>query len=200
MLQTDERPTVAETEFGDSDSADECVRRISCDDATALVEQEWLVTNGLGGYASGTISGASTRRYHGLLIAAHPAPLGRVMMVNHLWQYLRLPDYKTVPFGGEEKVAGQLHIHGAEHLIDFRLEAGLPVWRSEVGGCELEKRIYFAYRHNTVYIQYRLLRSPGKVRLKLRPSVHFRGHDDPVSESPGGPYTFTAVDDRFELS
>ena len=56
----------------------------------ALLEREWLVTNGLGGYASGTVSGAATRRYHGLLIAAHPAPLGRVMMVNHLWEFLRL--------------------------------------------------------------------------------------------------------------
>jgi predicted glycogen debranching enzyme len=165
-----------------------------------LIEREWLVTNGLGGYASGTICGAATRRYHGILIAAHPAPLGRVMMVNHLWQYLRLPDYRTIPFGGEEKVAGQLHIHGAEHLVDFRLEAGLPVWRIGVGDCELEKRIYFTYRHNTVYVQYRLLKAPGKVRLKLRPSVHFRGHDDPVSETPGGPYTLTAVEDRFELS
>src|SRR5207247_11110522 len=139
-------------------------------DAVPLLDREWLVTNGLGGYASGTICGASTRRYHGLLIAAHPAPLGRVMMVNHLWQYLRLPDYHTIPFGGEEKVAGQLHIHGAEHLIDFRLEAGLPVWRIGVGDCELEKRIYFAYRHNTAYIQSRLPQSPRQVPLRLRPS------------------------------
>src|SRR6476646_2283080 len=134
----------------------------------AFIEREWLVTNGLGGYASGTIAGAATRRYHGLLIAAHPAPLGRVMMVNHLWEYLRLPDYKTIPFGGEEKVAGQLHIHGAEHLIDFRLEAGLPVWRYEVEGFELERRVYFAYRHNTVYVRYRLTGGSGRVRLKLK--------------------------------
>src|SRR5580765_7432316 len=76
----------------------------------ALLEREWLVTNGLGGYASGTVCGAATRRYHGLLIAAHPAPLGRLMMVNHLWEYLRLPDYKTVPFGGEEKLDNNLQI------------------------------------------------------------------------------------------
>ena len=84
-----------------------------------LLEREWLVTNGLGGYASGTISGAATRRYHGMLIAAHPAPLGRVMMVNHLTESLRLPDYRTVPFGGEERVAGRLEIHGAQHLTDW---------------------------------------------------------------------------------
>jgi predicted glycogen debranching enzyme len=166
----------------------------------ALLEREWLVTNGLGGYASGTISGAATRRYHGLLIAAHPAPLGRVMMVNHLWEFVRLPDYRTVQFGGEEKVDNQLHIHGAEYLAEFHLEAGLPVWRYRVEGFELEKRVYFAYRQNTVFVRYRLAAGSGKVRLKLKPSVHFRGHDDAVSTELGGPYVLTAVDDRYELS
>jgi predicted glycogen debranching enzyme len=165
----------------------------------ALVEREWLVTNGLGGYASGTVSGAATRRYHGLLIAACPAPLGRVMMVNHLCEFVRLPDYHTVPFGGVEKLGGKLQIHGTEHLIDFRLEAGLPVWRYAVEGYELERRIYFAYRQNTVYVRYRLTKGEGKVRLKLQPSVHFRGHDDSVSAAPGGPYSLTAGEDRFEL-
>ncbi len=58
-------------------------------------------------------------------------------------EFLRLPDYRTVPFGGEEKFGGQLHIHGTEHLAAFQLDAGLPVWRYEVEGFELEKRIYF---------------------------------------------------------
>lgn len=165
-----------------------------------LLEREWLVTNGLGGYASGTVSGVATRRYHGLLIAAHPVPLGRVMMVNHLWEYLRLPDYRTIPFGGEEKEGAQLHIHGAEHLADFRLEAGLPVWRYEVEGYELEKRVYFAYRHNTVFVRYRLTKGNGTARLKLKPAVHFRGHDDPVSTQPCAPTVLTAVEDRYEVS
>lgn len=165
----------------------------------ALIEREWLVTNGLGGYASGTLSGAATRRYHGYLIAAHPAPLGRVMMVNHLREFVRLPDYRTVPFGGEERVGGDLHIHGAEHLGEFRLEAGLPVWRYEVEGYTFERRVFFAYRQNTVYVRYQLLGGSGKVRLKLKPSVHFRGHDDHVSHDAGGPYQLTATDDRFEL-
>jgi predicted glycogen debranching enzyme len=165
-----------------------------------LLEREWLVTNGLGGYASGTVSGAATRRYHGLLVAAHPVPLGRVMMVNHLWEYLRLPDYRTLPFGGEEKIDGELHIYGAEHLAEFKLETGLPVWRYAVEGFELEKRIYFASRHNTVYVQYRLLTGSGRVRLKLKPAVHFRGHDDPVSTAFCAPVVLTAVEDRFEVT
>jgi predicted glycogen debranching enzyme len=166
----------------------------------ALLEREWLVTNGLGGYASGTVSGAATRRYHGLLVAAHPAPLGRVMTVNHLWEYVRLPDFRTVPFGGVEKVGGELHIHGAEHLVSFELDAGLPVWRYAVEGFELEKRVYCAHRHNTTYVRYRLLKGYGKVRLKIRPAVHFRGHDDPVAADPGGPYTLTVCGGRYEVT
>ena len=59
-------------------------------------EPEWLVANGLGGYASGTVSGAATRRYHGLLIAALPAPFGRVLMLNGLAEEFHLPDDRVV--------------------------------------------------------------------------------------------------------
>jgi predicted glycogen debranching enzyme len=169
-------------------------------DVVPLLDREWLVTNGLGGYASGTISGAATRRYHGLLVAALPAPLGRLMMFNHLLEYVRLPSYKTVQFGGEERVGGRLEIHGTEHLVEFRLEAGLPVWRYDVDGFILERRIFLPYRQNTVYIHYRLLEGSGKVRLKLRPAVQYRGHDEPIGDLPPRNYTLTAVDHRYELS
>ena len=88
MLQTDDELAAADTQLGE-DSADECLRRIPCDDPSTLIEKEWLVTNGLGGYASGTLAGAATRRYHGLLIAAHPAPLGRIMFLSHLAEQFR---------------------------------------------------------------------------------------------------------------
>src|SRR5437868_3911971 len=110
-----------------------------------LLTREWLVTNGLGGYASGTIAGAATRRYHGLLVAALPAPLGRVMMFNHLLEQVRLPDWSTVQFGGEERQGGSLELHGTGHLKEFRLEAGLPVWRYEVEGLVLEKRVFLPH-------------------------------------------------------
>src|SRR6185437_9070150 len=84
---------------------EDLARVISCQtrgpaDLRFLLKHEWLVTNGLGGYACGTVSGATTRRYHGYLIAAHPVPLGRLMMFNHLFEYVRLPDYTSVQFGG----------------------------------------------------------------------------------------------------
>src|SRR5213593_4533976 len=103
-----------------------------------LVTREWLVTNGLGGYASGTVAGVASRRYHGLLIAALPNPLGRRVMLNHLSELVRLPDGNTVLLGGEERIGG-LALPGAAHLTEFRLETGLPVWRYEVGGVAIEK-------------------------------------------------------------
>src|SRR5436190_22007293 len=92
------------------------LRVVSGGDLLALLDREWLVTNGLGGYACGTISGAATRRYHGLLIAAHPAPLGRVMMLNLLTEQFRLPDWSTAVVGGTEPAGGALEVKGADIL------------------------------------------------------------------------------------
>src|SRR3954471_14397881 len=90
------------------------VRRVRGGDLNTLLEREWLVANGLGGYACGTVAGAATRRYHGLLIAAHPAPLGRVMMWNHLIETFRLPDYRSVAVGGTERAGGNVEVQGAD--------------------------------------------------------------------------------------
>src|SRR6478672_8284953 len=128
----------------------------------ALLSHEWLVTNGLGGYASGTLCGAATRRYHGLLIAALAAPLGRMMMLNHLSERLELPD--------------------GQHLVAFELDGGLPVWRWRAGAFVLEKRVWMVHGANTTYVRYRLVEGDGRVRLTLHPAVHFRNHDAPVSE------------------
>ena len=78
------------------------LRNAAGEEARNQLTQEWLVTNGLGGYASGTISGAVSWRYHGLLIAALPSPLGRVVMLNHLAESLRLSDGRLLEFCGQE--------------------------------------------------------------------------------------------------
>jgi predicted glycogen debranching enzyme len=176
---------------------------LSADDPAAMLSREWLVTNGLGGYASGTIAGVATRRYHGLLIAALPAPHGRTMMLNHLSELLRLADGSTLLFGGQEHADGSLELHGAGHLTQFRLEAGLPVWRYEVNGFVLEKQVLLVHMQNTVHITYRLLdtgKAERPLRLKLRPAVHFRGHDEPVSGPSRGAYRFASVEDHYELA
>src|SRR2546428_7969963 len=93
-----------------------------------LLTREWLVTNGLGGYASGTIAGVASRRYHSLLIAALPAPLGRRVMLNHLPELLRLPDGSSVLFGGEDRAGGALGLHGAAYPTGVRTAPGLQRW------------------------------------------------------------------------
>jgi len=163
-----------------------------------LLTREWLVTNGLGGYASGTVAGVATRRYHGLLIAA--GPLGRCMMLNHLMEQLRLPDGTILYLGGEQFADRSLTLPGGTYLTEFRLETGLPVWRYEFQACVLEKQVLLPHMQNTAYITYRLVAGAGKLRLKVRPALHFRPHDAPVSDVHALPYTLTAVENRLELA
>jgi predicted glycogen debranching enzyme len=86
------------------------------------------------------------------------------------------------------------------HLVEFRWEAGLPVWRFEVGGDALERRLVLSHLQNTVYLTYRRLSGTDALRLVLRPLVHFRPHDAPVDVPHPGPYMFTASEDRYEVS
>jgi predicted glycogen debranching enzyme len=166
-----------------------------------LLSREWLVTNGLGGYAAGTVSGVITRGFHGYLIAALPNPFGRVMMFNDLIERLQLPNGDEVQLGGEERAGAPLQLHGADFLVEFRLEMGLPVWRYHVHGVTLEKRLLVPRGQNTVYITYSILDGDGDLRLKLRPSIQFRPHNAPVSESFRTSYTLSVLDeDRYEIS
>ena len=165
-----------------------------------LLEREWLVTNGLGGYASGTVSGAVTRRYHGLLIAALPAPLGRVVMWNHVSEFLRFDDDEVVSLGAEERAGGQLDLKSADYLTEFRLEDGLPVWIYRVREVVVEKRVLLPHLQNTVHVSYQVVSRGRPPRLELRPAFHFRHHEAPVDGDLAAPYKLTAVDGRYEIT
>jgi predicted glycogen debranching enzyme len=162
--------------------------------------REWLVTNGLGGYASGTVAGMLTRRYHGMLVASLPAPLGRVVMLNHLLERVRLPGRGVIWLGDQDEVAGRNAADEHEHLAEFRLELGLPVWVYRVDGFTIEKRVLMPHSQNTVHVTYRVLEGDGVVRFNLRPSVHYRGYEAAVDESPVQNYTIAATGNRYELS
>jgi len=166
-------------------------------DGDPHLNEEWLVTNGLGGYASGTVVGALTRRYHGLLVAALPNPLGRTMTLNALSERIRLPN-RDVFFTGPNELIG-VDPPGTLAPREFRLEGGLPVWRYELGGFVLEKRILMVHRQNTVHVTYRLISGPEPIRLALRPGVHFRSHDAPVSTPLAKEYVLTILGDNYEL-
>jgi predicted glycogen debranching enzyme len=171
-----------------------------------ILSREWLVTNGLGGYASGTVVGAITRRYHALLIAGLPAPLGRVVMLNYLSERLRFADRSVVWLGVHYQSGRLAQVEGAQHLIEFRLEAGMPVWRYQIGNITIERSLVMLHGQNTVHVRYTLL-PPSRtgaggggaaddrithVRLGLRPLLDFRPHDSPVDHTSTIDYRVTA--------
>ena len=162
------------------------------------LSHQWLVCNGLGGYASGTLSGALTWRYHGLLVAALPAPMGRTVMLNHLTEYLETPDGRVRPISGLESTTAR----GAETsntLVEFHLDHHLPVWRYEVEGVIIEKRVVMPYLQNTVHLRYTLISERPDLQLRLRPAVHFRAFEGSVATPLPPDYEVRLCGSRYEI-
>ncbi len=136
---------------------------------------EWLVTNGLGGYAAGTLPGVNTRRYHGLLVAALKPPVERTMLVNNCDVEVEM-DGVTYFLGANEYQDERIHPAGFIHLDSFKLEAGIPYFYYHVGPAILEKTIWMEYGRSTTYIRYTVLESPYPLTLILRPFVNYRDH------------------------
>ncbi|MDB4988033.1 MAG: glycogen debranching protein [Myxococcaceae bacterium] len=165
--------------------------------ARELTHREWLVTNGIGGYASGSLSEIPTRRFHALLVAALPAPLGRATLLNRLTDTLRLPGGELVRLGGEDGPSG-LELHPGSRLAEFRLEAGLPVWRYELAGFALEKRVMLVHNQNTVHVSYALIEGAGELVLESRAWLDFRLHEGPVV-GPAAPARVWSDGERHEF-
>ncbi len=163
--------------------------------------REWLVTNGVGGYASGTIGGACTRRFHGKLVAALPTPLGRFMMLNHLEEWVTGPNGLSYRLSGDEHGGGkEIRFPEPDFLEEFVLENGLPVWRYSKSGIRIEKRVLMPHQQNSTYIIYQLLEAPGPVTLHLRPSLKFRPHEGMLSEPLSDAWTIRAVGREVEIT
>lgn len=156
------------------------VRTLNFDDAVPRPDShlEWLVTNGLGGYACGTVAGSVTRRYHGLLNAALPAPLGRTHYVSHVRASLHVDGCEWVI---DHEDGSRLAAPDVARLESFALETGLPVWRYRAGTVVLEKRVVMKYRTNISVVRYRLSGASGECRLVLTPLFQIRPHDSQVT-------------------
>jgi predicted glycogen debranching enzyme len=170
------------------------------DQAREILRREWLITNGLGGYGSGTISGMVSRRYHGLLVAALPAPYGRVVMLNHLAESLHLPDGRRLPISGDESAERDDASNPPSAVTEFRLEDGFPVWVFAAEGAVIEKRLMLLHGQNTLHVTYRLLSSQNRVLLDLHPSIQFRLHEHDVSQPISTSYALQIQDRQFEIS
>jgi predicted glycogen debranching enzyme len=165
------------------------VIRVSRDEnPVADARREWLVTNGLGGFASATISGEITRRYHGFLIAALPAPLGRIVMLSDVEAEIERADGTTA------------NIRETGRFLGFTLAMGLPSWRYEIDGMTLEKSVVMPARHNIVHITFRLIGGTRPVRLRLRPFTNFRRLESPVNEALAASYALNVQGRLYEVT
>ena len=119
------------------------------------LDEEWLITNGIGGFASGTVVGCNTRRYHGLLCAAMLPPVGRIMMLNRLGEIIRVRgrDEITVELSVNQ-FGDAFHPRGDRYLRRFDLEEALARWEYEIGGIRVIKEIQMPWRNNAVGIRY----------------------------------------------
>jgi predicted glycogen debranching enzyme len=138
-----------------------------CADLTIAERREWLVTNGIGGYASGTVAGNATRGYHGLLVAALDPPLGRTLKLVTVLETVST-EGDTFQLGTVRWRGGDVAPRGYGLLEEFRLEGSIPVWRYVSGRFVLEKRIFMDDGANTTRIEYANLWSDAPFHLSLK--------------------------------
>jgi predicted glycogen debranching enzyme len=141
----------------------------------AAVRYEWLVTNGLGGYACGTAALANTRRYHGFLMASLAPPVQRTLLVAKVDLKVEYQGI-TTDLGANEYAGGTISPQGFVYLESFAVQGGIPTWRFCVADALLQQQIFMAQGANTSYLRLELLRASGPLRATLKPFVTYRDH------------------------
>lgn len=151
------------------------LEREICTDIGGSFSREWLETNGIGGYASGSVSCANTRRYHGLLVAATRPPLGRMVLLSKFEETLIVGD-KHIDLSANQ-YPDAIHPQGFLHLKQFRLDP-FPIWRYNVAGVEIERSIFMVNGENTTVVSWRVIDSSTgeNVRLEVKPLLAIRNH------------------------
>ncbi|QYO63489.1 amylo-alpha-1,6-glucosidase [Leptolyngbya sp. 7M] len=146
-----------------------------CGNLDIAASREWLVTNGMGGYACGTVAGVLTRRYHGLLVAALQPPLGRTLMLTKLEEIVHY-DQQVYSLSTDRWADGSVNPQGYRYIEHFALEGTVPTWRYACADALLQKRIWMRPGANTTYVQYELLRASQPMALFVKSLVNYRDH------------------------
>ena len=144
-------------------------------DLPAAERREWLCTNGIGGFASGTVAGSLTRRYHGLLVAALEPPLGRTLLVAKVDDTVTY-DRAGASLATNRWAGGAIDPQGYRAIERFVLDGSTPVWTYAVADALVEKRVWMEPGANTTYVRYRVLRARGLLALQLRILVDYRDY------------------------
>ena len=138
-----------------------------------LLQREWLVTNGVGGFASATLAGPATRRYHGLLVAADPPPNARWVLVSSADEFIRHADAPEVPLSTQEYDGGVLHPSGYPAIAAFTLRGQRPIWRFDTDAGTVEKTIWMERGRSRTFVRY-TNHAAHPLRLRVRPFVTLR--------------------------
>jgi len=146
-----------------------------CGNLPVASGREWLVTNGMGGFAMGTISGELTRRCHGLLIADLCPPLGLTLLVTALAETAHYAG-QSYPLHTFRWAGDYVYPHGYRYLESFRLEGSIPTWIYACADALLEKRIWMDPDSFTTYVQYRHMRGGVPLALKIKALVNYRDY------------------------
>ena len=133
------------------------------------------MTNGLGGYACGTVALANTRRYHGLLMAALAPPVQRTLMVAKVDIGVEYLDLR-VDLTANEFEGGAISPQGFVHLESFSLIESIPTWRYAIADALLELKIFMAQGANTSYLALELIRTSAPMQVTLKPYVTYRDY------------------------
>src|SRR5882724_4913604 len=149
------------------------LEREICANLAEAESREWLVTNGLGSFASGTVAGLLTRRYHGLLIAALDPPRKRTLLVTKVDEIASVGG-REYALGANRWSGGAIDPQGFNFLESFWLEGSVPVWKYQFGGTTLEKRIWMQRGANTTFVEYRMTGGAGEVNLAMKVLVNYR--------------------------
>ena len=154
-------------------------------DLNSALSREWLETNGLGGFASSTVIGLNTRRYHGLLVAATKPPVGRFVLLSKMEETLFIESQAFEL--SANRYPGVVHPQGFRYLKQFRLDP-FPVFTYEIEGIEIEKSVFMVRGENSTVIQYQLTKnnhpeSPKNLRLEVRPLIAFRDYHGTTHEN-----------------
>jgi predicted glycogen debranching enzyme len=167
------------------------------DDPAELRDREWLVTNGLGGYASGTALGIGTRQHHGLFVPNLTNPKGRHVMISRFDEEIECSGVRA-QIGGAEFTDGRLESETHLYLHEFRVSHLMPTWTFRIGDALIEKTVVMPHNQNTVCVHYRMLEG-ASAQVMLRMFVAFRRIDAALAHRSNWPFRLVIAQGRHEI-
>ena len=144
--------------------------KVTKDSVKKMLKREWVITNGIGGYAASTMLGANTRKYHGLLVAPFNPPANRYVILSKVDESIEITGKKHDLY---TNIGKEYITHGYKNLEEFEKDY-LPTYRYKIGKVEIEKTICMEYGKNTVGVYYKIKNGATKAKFTIAPIVNFR--------------------------